>query len=355
MDKKVFLVIPSLNPDEKLAKTIAGMIDVGFNDIIVVDDGSDEQHKQFFPANNNNITMLVHEVNRGKGAALKTAFSYIKDNYPDAFGVVTADGDGQHSPEDVMRCADAIGDKKEIILGCRDFSGPDIPRRSRFGNKTTTTVFKLLCGKGISDTQTGLRGFPMCLLDYMCTIGGDRFEYETNMLLKCIGDGVGIKEIKIQTVYIDDNSSSHFRPVRDSIRIYRFFVNYVISSLVSFLADISVFHVLQRVLLAYEILPKTPALAVATVTARVISATVNFTINKTKVFDNRGNLGKTLLKYAILAIAQAGVSYGLLLLITNLLGAQSFWITVIKMCVDTLIFFISFRIQKLWVFKGEVK
>ncbi|MBO4734302.1 MAG: glycosyltransferase family 2 protein, partial [Clostridia bacterium] len=175
MTKNIFLVIPSLNPDEKLGKTIKSMIDAGFNDIIVVDDGSDENHKQFFPTANNNITLLTHEVNRGKGAALKTAFSYIKENFPEAYGVVTADGDGQHAPEDVVRCAGEISDKREIVLGCRDFSGPDVPRRSRFGNRTTSFIFKTLCGKAISDTQTGLRGFPAALLDYLCGISGDRF------------------------------------------------------------------------------------------------------------------------------------------------------------------------------------
>ena len=353
MTKNIFLVIPSLNPDEKLGKTIKSMIDAGFNDIIVVDDGSDENHKQFFPTANNNITLLTHEVNRGKGAALKTAFSYIKENFPSAYGVVTADGDGQHAPEDVLRCAGEISDKREIVLGCRDFSGPDVPRRSRFGNRTTSFIFKTLCGKAISDTQTGLRGFPAGLLDYLCEFSGDRFEYETNMLLKCISDNIAIKEIKIETVYIEENATSHFRPVRDSIRVYRFLVNYIFSSLASFLADISCFYIFSRLLLKSGAVTAVYVPAVATFLARAISSTLNYYINKTKVFENKGKIRKTIFKYYSLAIVQMSLSAAVVTLLSYLFGAHSAGSTLIKVFVDMFIFLLSFRIQKLWVFKGD--
>ena len=351
--KNIFLVIPSLNPDEKLGKTIKSMLEAGFGAIIVVDDGSDAEHKAYFPTGNNSITLLTHEENRGKGAALKTAFKYIKENFPDVYGVVTADGDGQHTPEDALRCAEAIEDKREIVLGCRDFSGPDVPKRSKFGNKTTSFIFGALCGKAISDTQTGLRGFPGCLLDYLCNISGDRFEYETNMLLKCIGDGVGIKEIKIETVYIVENATSHFRPIRDSIRVYRFLVNYVLSSLFSFLADISLFYIVSRLLSKSAILPAVYIPAAATVFARIASSSLNYYINKTKVFENKGKIRNTIFKYYTLAAAQMLLSAGIVTLLSYLFGAHSLGSTVIKMFVDTFIFLLSFRIQKLWVFKGE--
>lgn len=353
MTKNIFLVIPSLNPDEKLGRTIKSMLEAGFESIIVVDDGSDEDHKAFFPAENNNIVLLTHKVNRGKGAALKTAFRYIRENFPDTYGVVTADGDGQHTPEDVLRCAEAIENKREIVLGCRDFSGPDVPKRSRFGNRTTSFIFKTLCGKAISDTQTGLRGFPASLLEYLCTVSGDRFEYETNMLLKCIGDGIDIKEIEIKTVYIEENATSHFRPVRDSIRVYRFLVNYIFSSLVSFLADISLFYIFSRLFAKSDILSSVYIPAAATVLARVVSSSLNYYINKTKVFENKGSIGKTIFKYYTLAAAQMLLSAGIVTLLSYLFGAYSLGSTVIKIFVDTFIFFLSFRIQKLWVFKGE--
>lgn len=353
VQNKVFLVIPSLNPDEKLGKTIKGMLDIGFENIIVVDDGSDEQHKANFPVSNSIITVLTHRVNLGKGAALKTAFKYIREHCPDAYGIVTADGDGQHTPQDVLRCADAISDKKEIILGCRDFSGDDVPKKSRFGNGITSFVFKTLCGKAISDTQTGLRGFPACLIDYLCEINGDRFEYETNMLLKCIGDNVPIKEIRIETVYIDENKSTHFRPVRDSFRIYKFLVNYILSSLISFVADITFFY-LFSCMFTYLFSVFSPLVPViSTVCARIISSAINYYINRTKVFYSKSAVKNTLLRYYALAVPQMLLSAGVVTLLSYLFGAQSLGSSIIKIFVDTVIFFLSFRIQKLWVFKGD--
>ncbi len=355
MQNNIFLVIPSLNPDEKLGKTIKGMLDIGFENIIVVDDGSDDEHKPNFPTSNNIITVLTHNVNLGKGAALKTAFKYILENHPDAYGIVTADGDGQHTPEDVLRCAEAIEDKKEIVLGCRDFSGDDVPKKSRFGNSITSFVFKTLCGKPISDTQTGLRGFPMCLIEYLCEISGDRFEYETNMLLKCISDNVSIKEIKIETVYLDENKSTHFRPVRDSFRIYKFLVNYIFSSLISFVADISFFYLFSRIFsfIFSAVSPLVPIFS--TFCARAISSGINYYINRTKVFENKSSVKNTLLKYYALAVPQMLISAGVVTLLSHLFGARSLGSSIIKIFVDTLIFFLSFRIQKLWVFKGDIR
>ena len=227
MPDNICLIIPSLNPDEKLKKTVNSMLKAGFTHIIVVDDGSDEIHKKNFPEKSDEIIRLTHSENRGKGAALKTAFKYILENMPEIQFAVTADGDGQHTPEDTLKCALAARENKGcLILGCRDFSLKDVPKRSKFGNNTTSFVFKALCGIPVSDTQTGLRAFPRNLLPLLTEIKGDRFEYETNMLLSLKRAGVEFKEVKISTVYIEENASSHFRPIRDSLRIYRFILSF---------------------------------------------------------------------------------------------------------------------------------
>ena len=123
----VTVVLPSLNPDEKLQKTVASLLAAGFTDLVLVNDGSREDTLRFFPKEDEHITVLRHEVNRGKGAALKTAFRYVLEHRPDSPGVVTADGDGQHRAEDVRRCAEAMiadGDARKIVFGCRDFPQP---------------------------------------------------------------------------------------------------------------------------------------------------------------------------------------------------------------------------------------
>ena len=145
--EQMAIVLPSLDPDLKFQKVIAGLLDAGFAHIVIVDDGSDELHRLRFAeaAAHPQCTVLTHEVNKGKGRALKTAFSYVIEQLPEMRGVITIDGDGQHLIDDIIACGQRMleeGDK--VILGCRDFNQPGIPPRSVAGNKTTSRFFRLL-------------------------------------------------------------------------------------------------------------------------------------------------------------------------------------------------------------------
>jgi glycosyltransferase involved in cell wall biosynthesis len=219
----VTVVIPSLNPDEKIVNTVKGLIEEGFKDIIVVDDGSAPKYKKYFKEVQklDEVKVLVHKENKGKGRAMKTAFRYIPQNRKDTKGVVTVDGDGQHLPKDIKKCVDEMGKYGDkVILGVRDFSNPSVPFKSRFGNNLTKAVFKL-CGISISDTQTGLRAIPYKYLRFMIIIEGERYEYETKQLLELKRMGIDMKEVVIDTVYINDNEGTHFNPIKDSIKIYK--------------------------------------------------------------------------------------------------------------------------------------
>ncbi|MBP3754836.1 MAG: bifunctional glycosyltransferase family 2/GtrA family protein [Lachnospiraceae bacterium] len=356
MYDNVQVIIPSLNPDEKLAKTAAGMIEKGFTDIVLVDDGSDEAHrgefgkiKETFP---DNITVLVHEVNKGKGRAMKTAFEYVMKERKDSLGVVTVDGDGQHTPEDAAKCIDAMIEKNAFIIGCRDFSLPQVPLRSRLGNVITRNVFRYVCGIKVSDTQTGLRAVPASLLEYMTQVDGDRYEYETNQLLKIGSDRIAYSEVPIETVYIDDNQTSHFHPLRDSARIYGVILKFAASSVISCIIDIVSFRVI--LMFIPSIIEQATRGSIAGVLARIISAACNFLINKKVVFGAKGNSAKSAVRYLILALCQLGASLGLVALFTILFKADSDWVkTLIKIIVDTCLFFLSFKIQRNWVFKTE--
>ena len=201
----VSVVLPSLDPDEKLTQVIDGLLEYGFSDIVLVNDGSKPENLHYFEDAarlHPEIHLLTHEVNRGKGAALKTAFTYVLGNRPESRGVVTVDGDNQHHPADTRACAEAMLSSGHAVLGCRDFTLPDVPQRSRFGNHTTSLVFKIFCGMTISDTQTGLRAIPIKYLPTLNEVYGDRFEYETNMLLAFKNEGIPFDEVKIRTVYI---------------------------------------------------------------------------------------------------------------------------------------------------------
>lgn len=351
---KVCVVIPSLDPDKKLCETVNSLKKVGFTRFVVVNDGSAPEYLGAFPEPDEFITLLGYEKNRGKGYALKTAFSYITENFRDTNCVVTVDGDGQHHPDDVLSSVKACADSNfsRVVLGCRDFSLPQVPKKSRFGNRLTSFVFKNLCGINISDTQTGLRVFPMGVLPALLNIKGERFEYETNMLIKFKQLNIPFSEQKIETLYFEENSGTHFRVIADSIRVYGFIINYIISSLASFLVDVVLFFLIN--LLGREFFGASTVL-VATALARLFSSVTNFTINRKKVFDAHTPIVKTFLKYYSVAVPQMFLSAILVYSLGFLINSTTALDTIFKVFVDTVLFFISYRVQQSWVFADKKK
>ncbi len=350
---KVTVIVPSLDPDEKLIKVVTGLEEIGFNDIIVVNDGSRKERLSNFPDPDvhTSCTVLTHEVNKGKGAALKTAFKYFMENRPDRLGVITVDGDNQHKPKDVLSCAEKMLETDNLVLGVRDFSLPHVPKRSRYGNRITSGVFRLCCGMKISDTQTGLRAFPASTLEAMCEISGDRFEYETNMLLALSSYGIKLSEVPIETVYIEENQTSHFRPVRDSLRVYSLILKFIASSTAAALIDHLVFFILN---LIFNRFPIPYSLIISMAAARCISSVTNFILNKKTVFKNSGNTFKTIVKYYILAVPMLLISCVGIKYMTSLLGITSaFLTTLIKIVIEGILFILSFRIQREWVFTSK--
>ncbi|MGN0999057.1 MAG: glycosyltransferase [Faecousia sp.] len=355
---KISIVLPSLDPDEKLLTVLDGLLQYGFTDIILVDDGSKAENQHYFEtaAGHPQVHLLRHSVNRGKGAALKTAFEWFLRNRPDGAGVVTVDGDNQHHPADTAACAEAMLESGEIVLGVRDFSQPQVPFKSRNGNRITSLVFKLFVGMTISDTQTGLRAIPREQLTLLCGVSGDRFEYETNMLLAMQENQIPFREVKIRTVYIEDNKSSHFRAVRDSWRIYKLilahFFRYTASSLLCAAVDEGL-YVLLGFLLPLSGLALTAA---ATFGARAVSSLLNFFLNKTLVFRSRRGTKNALLRYYALAVPTAALQMLLthsLNLLLHIGEGMVFLRAVIYALVMIVLYFVTFLVQKHWVFAKE--
>lgn len=355
MEKYDFvLIVPSLDPDEKLAGVVRGALDAGIGEIVLVDDGSRAEKRPLFAqlAAQPGVTLLTHTQNQGKGAALKTAFDWVLANRPRCAGVVTADGDGQHRIEDIIACGQAMhAGEPAVILGCRDFLLPQVPKKSRYGNRLTSLVFRLFCGMRISDTQTGLRAIPMEYLPLLRTAKGTRYEYETNMLLLMGEKGVPCREVRIETLYFDENSGSHFRPVRDSLRVYGLILKYVASSLGSSLLDILLFFLFGQLLFTggtrMDVL-------LCTALARVLSATTNFLLNRRLVFESRAGMARTLVRYICLAVPVMLCSWLCVYFLSNVLAIQSSALrTFIKIPVDVFLFLVSFRVQRRWVFAEE--
>ncbi len=351
------IVIPALNPGSGLTEYIDSLKKRGYTDILVVDDGSRDEFRAVFDdiEGRDGCTVLRHDTNLGKGRALKDAMTYYLGNVAgDGFGgIITVDSDGQHTVEDVEKVANAMTASPEaLILGARDFDNSYVPPKSKFGNKCTYYALKMFIGGNIHDTQTGLRGIPSGMIERFSSLSGERFEYETVMLIDAIRSGCKIVEVSIKTVYINDNSETHFRPVKDSVRIYSIilgtFFKYILSSLSSFVVDYGLFCGLFY-MLSKSSLSDSRSIWIATVVSRICSSLFNYTINKKIVFKSkRGPV--TLVMYYILCVLQMSASAALVSLI-NMQGLIP--VQLAKIVVDCVLFLASFRIQNSLIFKDK--
>ena len=224
------ILIPSYEPNEKLVDLVEQIKELTNIPIIVVNDGSGENYNEIFETlKTKGVTVLKHQTNQGKGAAIKTGIKYlIKNN--EKQGCVCADSDGQHTVKDILRiCEELEKDKKDIVLGIRNFKKENIPFRSKFGNNISKILFYAMTGEKVRDTQTGLRGYSSKIFEWLLAIDGNRYEYEFNILLKMKEEGITYTQIDIETIYEDKNECSHFRVIRDSILIYKPVCKFLIS------------------------------------------------------------------------------------------------------------------------------
>ncbi len=350
--KEIPIVIPSYEPDEKLLGLLDDLDKAGFARIVIVDDGSGAAYEHYFEEAEERFgcRVLHHAVNQGKGRALKTAFNYCLKEFPGMPGVITADSDGQHTPDCIYSCARALAEHPDaLILGCRCFEGEDVPARSEFGNKCTRVVMKYLTGISVSDTQTGLRGIPAGFMQRLLMVKGERFEFETNMLLETKTCKVPIVEVPIQTIYIEENKTSHFNPIRDSVKIYMIFGKFLFSSLSSSVVDLVLFSVFCFLFRQMD-WGKLSYIPAATVAARILSAFYNYSLNYKVVFQSESSVRTTLPKYVLLAVVQMGLSAVLVSRLYPLFGGAE---VLVKIPVDVLLFFLSFVIQREFVYKDK--
>ncbi len=336
------VIIPAYKPDESLGQIVQTMYELGAR-IIVVDDGSGDIYSDRFEEVADICTILRHDSNRGKGAAIKTALRYIKDNLPDTTIVGVMDCDGQHRPEDMMRLiARAEVNPGTMILGVREI-GRKMPFRSRFGNGITRLVFRMVTGANVSDTQTGLRAFDAGMIDDLLGIDGDRYEYEMNVLTSLAKRKIPMQEVKIQTIYRDrQNSTSHFHVVRDSIRIYGNLLKFSLISFSSFVVDYLLFSGMML------FLAHTPSNVIgANIIARFISAFYNYSMNCRYVFNTKRKL-QTAMQYFALAV-------GILLMnnfiLDNLVENVGIPVYAAKLLTEIILFAVSWTVQNFVIFR----
>lgn len=345
------ILIPAYEPDEKLPAFAKELKDAGL-EALIVDDGSGEKCARVFEeCEALGYSVVRHEVNRGKGAALRTGMQAIAERFKDVSWIITADSDGQHTLESLQKVAAACRENPEaLVLGGRFQDEDNIPFKSKLGNSFTRLMFKIATGLSIHDTQTGLRGFPATAVPDMLKVKGDRYEYEMNMLLSLKSWGMPYVEVPIETVYIDNNAGTHFHPIRDSVRVLSQILKFISSSVISFLVDY-----LLYMLFLYAICPliwhrplPSFAVPVSYMAARIISGIVNYLLNSRIVFKSSGP--RQVIGYAILWVVILGLGMLGSYLIRDLLGWPGL---VCKLLVDLPLFLLSYFVQREVVFKKK--
>ena len=360
-------LIPAYQPDDRLPPYVEALKAAGVGKIVVVDDGSGEKFQPLFRSiPQDEVTHVIsYTPNGGKGHAMREGMRYLLDNCPEQRFIITADSDGQHTVRDVLRMIESLSENHEgLLLGSRDFSQENVPFKSRNGNRITSAVFKLLYVVWVSYTQTGLRGFEHSLLPLMIGVKGERYEYEMNVLIECAQKSIPMRALPIETVYENNNEGSHFRAFRDSARIYGVilggFFRFITSSVISFLVDYLLYLLLNNLFkrfcpglehqFRFLFISVLSRIGLATVIARICSGVVNYLLNQKMVFHYRGSGSRSFLRYLCVFILNMLLSAGLTSTLHLWLGWSD---NISKIPVDVLLFFLSYYLQRKWVFRQQ--
>lgn len=335
------ILIPALRPGEPLVNLVRHLSRAGIRRVVIVDDGSGAGSEDVFAGclRFPGVEVIRHAANLGKGAALKTGIRHILATGPADAGVVTADADGQHLPEDILRVAAALGEQPDcLVLGARTFRG-EAPWRSRVGNALTRRLVRILAGQSLSDTQTGLRGIPRPLLPHLLEIASSGYEFELDMLIAARHQGHRFVEVPIRTVYGPGNAASHFNPLLDSARIYFVLVRFSALSLLTAALDNAVFFLFFGV---------TGAVGRSQIAARAAAVLFNYGAARRAVFLSRERHRVLLPKYLLLVVVSGLASYALIGLLR---GAFAWPVMAAKIAAESILFLANFLVQRDVVFR----
>ena len=210
------VIVPTFNNGKTLRTVVTNILDITPN-VILINDGSNDNTSHIIAEFKNSIDIITHKINMGKGKSLRDGFEYaIKKGFDYA---ITIDSDGQHYPEDISLLLDMIIKHPEsLIVGARNMQQDNIPKKSSFGNKFSNFWFWVETGITLSDTQTGFRLYPLNKMKNISFVT-NKFEFEIEVLTRMAWSGVSIKEVPIKVKYDLDERISHFRPFMDFLRI----------------------------------------------------------------------------------------------------------------------------------------
>src|ERR1019366_3647129 len=338
--ERAAVLIPAYRPNETLLDVVRALAASRIAPIVVVNDGSGPDFEPIFDALRTlpGVFIVRHAINLGKGAALKTGMNYILAELGNFAGVVTADADGQHHPDDIRKVMERFAAEPDaLVLGTRTFAG-EIPLRSRFGNGLTRRVMRFAVGHNLSDTQTGLRAVPRALIERLLKVSATGYEFELEMLIAAKHQGIRVIEQPIRTIYEPGNPTSHFQPLRDSMRIYFVLLRFAGIAVLTALLDNVIFTLIYRA---------TGSVLEAQAAARVVAAAFNYTAVRNAVFFSSERHRVVLPRYLALVLANSALSYGGIMWLTATMPVGVLWA---KIAAESFLFLANFAIQRDFVF-----
>ena len=208
------VIIPTFNNDKTLKRVLDAVLEHTC-DVIIVNDGSTDQTEQILQ-DYAQLVQVHHEVNSGKGIALRNGFKKaieLRYNY-----AITIDSDGQHFASDIPNFLSVIQKEGEaLLIGSRNMMQEGVPKKSSFGNKFSNFWFQFETGIKLEDTQSGFRLYPLQKIPKKYFT--NKFELEIEIIVRSAWNGVAVKNIPIQVLYDPSERVSHFRPFQDFTRI----------------------------------------------------------------------------------------------------------------------------------------
>jgi glycosyltransferase involved in cell wall biosynthesis len=218
----IIILIPSYNEGNRIGDVVRKCLNCNL-DILIINDGSTDNTveilKEFEDQKNNKVTVLTHQVNMGKGEALKTGFNYVVSN--GYFGVITIDADGQHDVGEIKDfLAEIDKNDPDLIVGSRFGNTQGMPFIRRFVNRSTSWIISEIAGKKIEDVQSGYRFLKTTVLKNI-KLETKNFDTEPEILLKAGWFNFKITNIPIKTIYYLAEFKSHVNPIKDTVKFFK--------------------------------------------------------------------------------------------------------------------------------------
>ena len=293
----MIVVIPAYQPDDRLVDLVNELREKTAYPILVVDDGSSSDRAPVFEAVGRICTVLRHPLHMGRGRAVKTALSYAVSAYPQEPGVVVADASGSFNVSHILEVSDTLRVHPDsLVIGARRYRDKG-PLRGRLNDTLFRYVFAFASGAKLRDPRSGLRAFSLRRIPELLDCPGEGAEYDVSVLLGCLQNHVPVLEVPLETARPDRQTDG--RSLRQFIRVYSALFQYTGVAVLSFLVDYFLFRLFYRVLsgVDFSALVGISAVRICNVIARMLSSTLNFTLNRQLVFKDKGNLLASALKY----------------------------------------------------------